>query len=101
MKNLSFILAILMLALALKPCADGFCDETDTCEDHHQEAPQNDSCALLCVCNCCGVLVLHQELPTFTLHSKLKITTKINAHYESHYRFDILATIWQPPQYIS
>ena len=106
MKNLSFILGILILALALKPCADVFCVDTDvcvedSCESHHEDEQQDDSCAMLCVCNCCGALVLHQELPVFTIHSKLKIATKINSQYKSHYRFDITSAIWQPPKYVS
>ncbi|EDP95877.1 hypothetical protein U8527_12170 [Kordia algicida OT-1] len=111
MKNISFILGILILALALKPCADGFCsdDETETeiCSENHQEHGKNhendsdDSCAMLCVCNCCGTLVVHQEPPIFILQSKNSISTKINTHYESHYRFDMLFAIWQPPQVVS
>ncbi|MEM6721023.1 MAG: hypothetical protein AAF611_16955 [Bacteroidota bacterium] len=114
MKSISFILGILMLALALKPCADSFCvdteNDTEICADHicdseHSQNDSNDnhddSCVSLCVCNCCGTLVLHQELPVFILNSKTKISTQINSHYESHYRFDMLFVIWQPPQFVS
>lgn len=114
MKSISFILGFLILALALKPCADGFCsdheDETEVCVSHscdadtdetHHEDDYTDDCAMLCVCNCCGVLVLHQEPPIFSLHSKISISTSINSQYESHYRFDLLFAIWQPPQVVS
>ncbi|MEM6685816.1 MAG: hypothetical protein AAF617_08540 [Bacteroidota bacterium] len=113
MKSISFILGILRLALALKPCVDGFCVEdtaTEICADHvcdleksqqeHNDT-HDDSCAMFCVCSCCGVLVVHQELPIFTITSKTKISTQINSHYESHYRFDMLFAIWQPPQFVS
>jgi len=107
MKTISFILGILILVLALKPCADGFCDDekndTEVCskplQDH--EDNQDDSCAMLCACNCCGTLIISQVLPTFTLESKIPISTKVNSHYESHYRFAILSSIWQPPQFFS
>ncbi|WP_420573431.1 DUF6660 family protein [Kordia sp.] len=107
MKNISFILGILILALALKPCSDGFCSdsesETEICSDQGNEHEENhdDSCAMLCVCNCCGVLVVFQKPQTFNLHSKKNISTQVNTHYESHYRFDMLFAIWQPPQVLN
>ncbi|WP_298518953.1 DUF6660 family protein [uncultured Kordia sp.] len=111
MKNISFILGFLILALALKPCADGFCDENETeteiCSEYsndHEKDHKNDhedSCPTLCVCNCCGMLVVHQVPQTFILQSKINISTQTNTHYESHYRFDLLFAIWQPPQVIS
>jgi len=115
MKSISFILGILILALALKPCADGFCvddAETDTeiCTVHICDVEKSqddhtndydDSCAMFCVCSCCGVLVLHQELPVVTVNSKIKISTQVYSQYESHYRFDMLHSIWQPPQFVS
>lgn len=108
MKSISFILGFLLLALALKPCADGLCSDdentTETCmQQEHQDDhnTEDDSCAMLCVCNCCGTLIVHQEPPTFTLQSKIAISTTINSHYESHYQFSILSAIWQPPQIIS
>ncbi|AXG71259.1 hypothetical protein KORDIASMS9_03516 [Kordia sp. SMS9] len=107
MKSISFILGILILALALKPCADGFCSEdentTEICSEDSQQHNDDheDSCAMLCVCNCCGVLVVHQIPETFTLQSKTNISTQIFTHFESHYRFDMLFAIWQPPKFIS
>ncbi|MCH2196476.1 DUF6660 family protein [Kordia sp.] len=111
MKSISLILGFLILALALKPCADGFCSEeensTEICTDHHGEHEKNhkddheDSCPMLCVCNCCGMLIVHQTPETFTLASKIEISTQVHTHFESHYRFDILFAIWQPPQVIS
>lgn len=107
MKSISFILGVLILVMALKPCADGGCsDETaateicDSSQENHKDE-HTDSCAMFCVCNCCGVLVVHQKPTMYTLHSKNEITTKLNSHYESNYRFDILFVIWQPPQLLS
>lgn len=105
MKNISFILGFLILALALKPCSDGFNKEhendTEIGMEHNHQNDHDDSCAMLCVCNCCGTLVVHQEPPIFTLQAKNPISTKVNTHYESHYRFDMLFAIWQPPQVVS
>ncbi|WP_046759184.1 DUF6660 family protein [Kordia jejudonensis] len=102
MKSISFILGFLILALALKPCADGYNAEhendVEISMEHSHQNDHDDSCAMLCVCNCCGTLIVHQEPPTFALQSKIKISTQLNSHYESHYRFNILAAIWQPPQ---
>ncbi|MGH1386349.1 DUF6660 family protein [Kordia sp.] len=107
MKNISFILGFLILALALKPCSDGFNSEHENDleigqeQSHNHKNDHDDSCPTLCVCNCCGVLVVHQVAQTFTLQSKINISTQVNTHYESHYRFDMLFAIWQPPQVIS
>ncbi|WP_298420936.1 DUF6660 family protein [uncultured Kordia sp.] len=105
MKSISFILGFLILALALKPCSDGLNteheDDLEIGMEHNHQNDHDDSCAMLCVCNCCGALVVHQEPPTFTLQSKITISTTINSHYESHYRFNMLFSIWQPPQVIS
>lgn len=105
MKSISFILGFLILALALKPCSDGLNsiheNDTEISMEHNHQDDHDDSCAMLCVCNCCGTLVVHQTPQTFTLASKIPISTTINSHYESHYRFDMLFTIWQPPQQLS
>lgn len=103
MKSISFILGFLILALALKPCSDGLNAEHENdieiSMEHNHQNDHDDSCAMLCVCNCCGISVTHHVPPIFVLHSKINISTKVNSHYESHYRFAILSTIWQPPQF--
>lgn len=105
MKNISFILGFLILALALKPCSDGFNVDhnynTELGMEHNHQNDHDDSCAMLCACNCCGILVVHQKPPTFTLQIRIPISTTLNSHYESHYQFSIATTIWQPPQAIS
>ncbi|WP_430408388.1 DUF6660 family protein [Kordia sp.] len=105
MKSISFILGFLILALALKPCSDGFNSEhendSEISMEHNHQNDHDDSCAMLCSCNCCGTLIISQTLPTFTLQLKTTISTQLNSHYESHYRFDMLFSIWQPPQVLS
>ncbi|MBC8754980.1 hypothetical protein H2O64_09880 [Kordia sp. YSTF-M3] len=103
MKSISFILGFLILALALKPCSDGLNAEhengSEISMEHNHQNDHDDTCAMLCVCNCCGISVTNHVPSTFTLHSKINISTKVNSHYESHYRFNILCSIWQPPQF--
>lgn len=105
MKNFSFILGFLILSLALKPCADGFNAEHENEQEigleHDHKNDHDDSCPTLCVCNCCGMLVVHQVVETFTFQSKINISTQVNTHFESHYRFDMLFAIWQPPRLMS
>ena len=105
MKSISLILGFLILALALKPCSDGLNieheNDTEIGLEHNHQNDHDDSCAMLCVCNCCGMLIISQIPPTFALHAKKIISTQINSHYESNYRFNMLFSIWQPPQFSS
>lgn len=102
MKELTFILACLILALTLKPCSDGYNAEhqndTEISMDHNHQDDHDDSCPMLCVCNCCGISVTFQAPPMFVLHSKIDISTEINSEYQSNYRFNFLSNIWQPPR---
>lgn len=104
MKSISFVIGVLLLALALKPCSDGFNSEhdtiTETSTEHSHQNDHDDSCAILCVCNCCGVLIVYQKPATYSLQGKIIISTALQSYYESHYRFDRLFNIWQPPQFV-
>ena len=92
MKNISFILGFLILALALKPCSDGLNAEhendSEIAMEHSHQNDQDDSCAMLCVCNCCGISVIYQTPPTFTLQSRINISTTVNSYYDHTIDFE-------------
>ena len=105
MKVITILLSLIILVLSIKPCSDG-----NNAEDQHQDEisanhnHQNDSddfCPITCICNCCGMTITYQPIPTFDLKLNIKISTTVFSRYQSIYLFDFRSNIWQPPQLIS
>ncbi len=104
MKGITFILSILMLSLSLKPCSDGnnsedhATDEISINHDHQEDS--DDSCPIMCICNCCGMSITYERVESITLNTHSEISTLLFSTYQSNYRFDFLSGIWHPPKWI-
>lgn len=103
MKFLSFLLAFTLFTLAMSPCSDGqnINDHQTENTNHNHKEDLDDSCPATCICSCCGTSITLESATTFELLFYSKISTQFISTYQSTYRFDFQATIWQPPQLIS
>ncbi len=105
MNKLTFILALFMLLLSLKPCSDGFNaehqDDAEISLNHNHQEDSDDSCPMTCVCSCCGTTITFEILENILVKDYTKISTLVFSEYNSNYRFNISNRIWQPPQNIS
>ena len=101
-KIVTFILAIIILFLSVKPCSDGLNLEdqnpTEISSNHNHQEDSDDSCPITCICNCCGMSITYEPLGSYNLTINSKISTEIMSSYQSLYRFDFHSSIWQPPQ---
>ena len=105
MKVIAIILALLLFSPPAVPCSDEHPAE-DLCQnetgDHHNHQDENeDSCAMTCICSCCGTTITYQPIPNFNLELNADISSSLFSTYQSIYRFGFLANIWQPPKVIS
>lgn len=105
MKATTFILSILMLVLALKPCSDGdneeHLDDMAIEKNHDHSKDIDDSCASMCICYCCGVTITFDAPKYYDIEPSSNISTEISNVYISKYTFAYLSNIWQPPQMLS
>jgi hypothetical protein len=105
MKILAFILALTIFFLSAKPCTDGQNFEDQNHEEisvnHNHQEDSDDSCPITCICNCCGISMTYEPLATYNIILQIDISTELISTYQSNYRFDVHANIWQPPQIIS
>jgi hypothetical protein len=105
MKGVTIILSILILFLSLKPCSDGNNSEDEHTDEvsvnHNHQEDSDDSCAITCICSCCGMSITYQPILTQDLSLHSTISTLLSSTYQSNYRFDFHANIWQPPQLIA
>ncbi|WP_338081525.1 DUF6660 family protein [Aestuariivivens sediminis] len=105
MKGIAIILSLIVLVLTIIPCSDGnntedqYRDEIST--NHNHQNDSDDTCALTCICNCCGTVITYQPLATFNLGLKNQILREMVSVHISIYRFNFQYNIWQPPQLIS
>lgn len=98
------ILSLLILSLAIKPCADGLVDqfsqETKQVADHPGQQHNHgqdaeDECSPLCSCQCCHIHLLTKEaaeasvLPDVTIYSH---------RYLENLSQEVTRSILQPPQ---
>ena len=61
MKFTTIILSLIILALSLKPCSDGnnAVDKEEISAVHNHQDDSDDSCPIICICNCCGIAVTY------------------------------------------
>ena len=106
MKSIAIILSVLFLFLCVKPCSDGANAEDQQQEEisvhHNHQEDSDDACPITCVCNCCGIAITYQPLKMFSIEKiHATISTQTISSYQSHYHFNFLSSIWQPPQLFS
>lgn len=105
MKVNTFLLAVLILLLSLKPCSDGNNTE-DLKKDkislnHNHQDDHDDTCPVTCICSCCGMSVTFESIKIYTFRIHTAISNVVVSSNQSNYQFDSVAAIWQPPQLIS
>jgi hypothetical protein len=104
MKFLAFIMAILVLALSVMPCAD-----TNAMIDNHakteltQASPQqhnqsSDVCSPFCHCACCAGFTITHFTSSFTV-IPVPVNKQLNSFLPSEV-IDITLPVWQPPQLV-
>ncbi len=105
MKFFAFIMAFLVLALSVMPCAD----QNDALNDHEQKNiitkratsnshQQADDCSPFCQCSCCAGFSLNQSLAVAS-----QPLLSLSGHQTSFIHsglFSIALPIWQPPQLV-
>lgn len=105
MKFFAFIMAFLVLALSVMPCADTSAapkdpkaktEVTKTADQPDHE--EDDSCSPFCHCACCA---------GFSINHTLSIVTKVPKYSQSHETsflpkevIEIVLPIWQPPRLV-
>lgn len=101
MKIISFILAVIILMLAVTPCSDG-----ETCDDqqvamtfeHDHSQDHNDHCTPFCTCLCCGAHITSNEVIAFEILRE-DPNFEYSNFYSFDYSFDFLNAIWHPPTF--
>lgn len=103
MKILTYILALMILALNCVPCMDG-ANEKNTNNSNSviskssekKQSTESDSCSPFCTCNCCpGFTFVNKNFQL--VHPFLCKAEKIALHLPFKIT-NIALPIWQPPQ---
>lgn len=103
MKFLAFIMAILVLALSVMPCADtnAMIDSHPKTEltkvSHQHDNHKSDACSPFCHCTCCAGFTITHFNSSFTI--AVPVNKQINSFLPSEV-IDITLPVWQPPQLI-
>jgi len=103
MKFFAFIMAFLVLALSIMPCADKDnainAGKTEiTKASNHQGDLQQDNCSPFCQCACCAGFSINHFIASITITESYK--NKKQAVFLPADILDIALPIWQPPQLV-
>lgn len=103
MKIIAFIMALLVLALGVMPCAD---DANATNSNkakselakstHQTDSPQNEACSPFCQCSCCAGFTINHFVATITVIPQYS-SNPISSFLPANVR-EVALPIWQPPQ---
>jgi len=104
MKFFAAIMALVVLALSVMPCADKpdtfnpgkIKSEINT--SNHQNCPQTDSCSPFCQCSCCAGFTLNHSVASIS--SIQLFPDKETGRFLSSAAINIALPVWQPPQLI-
>ena len=105
MKFSAIFLCLLFVSLIVNPCSDGnnledaLVSEENSNHDHSEDS--DDSCAILCFCNCCGATVTYQPISVFEPLVCSIISNLPQSKYSSIYKFAFSSQPWEPPRCIS
>jgi hypothetical protein len=104
-KFFAFILAILVLALSMTPCADTglIAKESKTKTEiskatDHQSHNGTDNCSPFCQCSCCAGFSLPHSIALVSVAMLLPEPVR-TAHLPTNV-IEISLPIWQPPQLV-
>jgi hypothetical protein len=103
MKFLAFIMAILVLAMSVMPCADSANAiskaKTEFKKASHQCGnSKSDICSPFCQCACCAGFTIIYRNSLFTAIS-FAVNKQISSFLPSEV-IDITLPVWQPPQLV-
>ena len=101
MKFFAFIMACIVLALSVMPCADQDSGPDGKANFHassssHKDNPQQDNCSPFCQCNCCAGFSVNHFI---TVADPLRVLTgNPTALFIQSVVRQTSASIWQPPR---
>ena len=102
MKFFTFIMAFLILALSIMPCADGAAAmskvKTELKKSDQHNHTSQDTCSPLCICACCGINTINHFNSISILIASVKSISQ-NTFLPSEV-IDITLPIWQPPKLV-
>jgi hypothetical protein len=101
MKIVAFIMAFLVLALSIMPCADTAAHDSNIRIELNKSTPQtdnphNDDCSPFCHCTCCASISIDHFVVSATHISCLQCKA-VQAYLPADV-IEIALPIWQPPQ---
>lgn len=68
-------------------------------QQDNQQNHQDDACSSLCVCNCCGRIVMLEKITSiFTSETFPKALVALKFNFTPIFYFNYFGSIWQPPQ---
>ncbi|WP_425185811.1 DUF6660 family protein [Flaviaesturariibacter amylovorans] len=103
MRIFAFLMAVLVLALSMMPCADsditGKQDPSHslvkTSGDHQNDEPE-DNCSPFCQCTCCAGFFLNHATAAIAYHPVLPPASRFP--HPPAAILDRSLPVWQPPQ---
>ena len=104
MKFFAFIMAFLVLALSVMPCADTDAENDSKAKttiaksSQQKENPQQDDCSPFCSCTCCACFSVNHFIVSVNYLSSF--SEKAIAAYLPADLIEIAFPIWQPPQLV-
>ena len=105
MKFFAFIMAVLVMALSVMPCADGTVAmnkseiKTEISKAvHSHDVPNHDICSPFCHCACCAAVTVIPFISIINIQPAISSRTK-TAFLPSEV-IDITLPVWQPPQLV-
>ena len=99
MKNITFILSLLIFVMSVMPCSDNYtCEDTDTAlsAKHDHSDDEGDLCSPFCFCSCCGIKV-NIQMESNSLKPLMEMADAYLFTYESLYTSSYIEKIWHPP----
>lgn len=105
MKIFAFLMAVLVLALSVLPCADRNVTGKSVGKTmivkaaHPQEDSGDDDCSPFCQCSCCANFSIHCQ-PSAALAIVVPPQEVQTAGYPSSDILNVSLPIWQPPQLV-
>ena len=105
MKFFTFLMAIMVLALSIMPCADdaNAMDNSKvktevTKSSHKQDNPKSDECSPFCQCACCAGFSVNHSIASIN-----SVEFNIDSPHCSYLPTEVIEVvlpIWQPPQIV-
>src|SRR5689334_3616848 len=101
MKFFAFLMAFLVMALSVMPCADGGAfgkEPVKIAKTHQDNSPQEDDCSPFCQCACCAGFSIQPAIVTI---SPVAFYNSVeHGGFYNPATIDIALPIWQPPQLV-